>query len=360
MLKTSPAVFAVGHEYQIMFYTEGAAFVSVRVGESEFFDESNGIMRSLRNIHRIAVPMTLLDSARAYTVVEEKVIERLPYFSKTEPVVEHRYDFVPVPEKGARAFHIADAHGQTDGPVAACAAFGDVDFLIFNGDILNDSGNPDNFYNIYDMASRITGGTKPVIFSRGNHDLRGIHAESFADYTPNRAGYTYYTFRLGSVWGIVLDCGENKNDDRAEYGHSVRCHPFRLRETEYIKSVIADAEHEYLAPGVETRLVIVHNPFTRQLGDPFNIEVELYTEWARMLRENVKPHLMICGHVHTFDIDEVGGKHDQLGQPCTVVTSSYLASGISGGTGFVFGDDGIEVAFTLANGESRGREILGK
>lgn len=246
MLTTSPAVFAVNREYQIMFYTDAPAFVSVKIANREFFDESNGIMRSLRNIHRVTVPMKLLDEACAYTVCEEPLIERKPYFTETKEIAETEYSFKPVPKKNARAYHIADAHNYIDSPVAASRVFGDVDFLIFNGDILNDSGDMNNFFNIYEIASKITGGSRPVVFSRGNHDLRGIYAETFADYTPSHNGNTYYTFRLGSIWGIVLDCGEDKDDSHPEYGHSVRCHPFRMRETEFIKKTTANAETDIL------------------------------------------------------------------------------------------------------------------
>jgi len=352
MLKTNPSVFAVGNEYQIMLYTENESFVWVRIGEKEYYDAANGIMRSLQNIHRVTVPAKLLNEAKEYTVCVEPLIERLPYFSKTEPVEETRYSFTPVPDENPRAFHISDAHGWIDKIVEAAENFGEVDFLIFNGDILNHSGNQEEFRNIYEISSRITKGERPVVFSRGNHDLRGLHAESFADYTPNRNGFTYYTVRLGSVWAIILDCGEDKDDSHAEYGHSVRCHPFRVIQTEYIKEVIANAESEYLSEGVKTRLVIVHNPFTQQRGEPFNIETEIYTEWANLLRENVKPNLMICGHLHNVAVNEVGCEEDKLGNPCTVVIASHRGNDDFGGIGFTFGESEISMKYTDNNGKS--------
>ena len=58
MLKTAPAVFAVKHSYQIMVSTTVPALFWVRVGDTEYFDESNGIMRSLSDLHRVCVPMS--------------------------------------------------------------------------------------------------------------------------------------------------------------------------------------------------------------------------------------------------------------------------------------------------------------
>ena len=74
--------------------------------------------------------------------------------------------------------------------MAAAKAFGDIDFLILNGDILDHSGDPSKFANIYIICSEITGGNIPVVFSRGNHDLRGNYAEKFADYIENKDAFS--------------------------------------------------------------------------------------------------------------------------------------------------------------------------
>jgi hypothetical protein len=133
-----------------------------------------------------------------------------------------------------------------------------------------------------------------------------------------------------------------------------------LRETEFIKKVIANAEEEYLAPDVETRLVIVHNPFTQKIGDPFDIEEEIYTEWARLLGDHVKPHAMLCAHVHKFSVDEPGSKNDALGQPCTVVVGSLRENDVFGGVGFVFGDSEIDLTFTTNEGRVVARDAVKK
>ena len=105
--------------------------------------------------------------------------------------------------------------------------------MVLNGDIQDDSSKLENFNTIFEIAARLTNGEKPVVFSRGNHDMRGACAELFPDYTPTDNGNTYYTFRLGSIWGMVLDSGEDKDDSYKEYGHLVCCHGFRERQIEF-------------------------------------------------------------------------------------------------------------------------------
>ncbi|MBQ1951031.1 MAG: metallophosphoesterase [Clostridia bacterium] len=358
MLKTSPAVFAVGNQYQIMVETTSECLMSVKIGENTYFDESNGIMNSLSPLHRVSVPMQALDNAKEYTVCMRPIIERKPYFTKTQEPQEFAFAFRPIPQKNIRAYHIADAHNQIERPVKAAKAFGNIDLLILNGDVIDHSGNPEKFANIYEICSLLTSGAIPVIFSRGNHDMRGNFAERFADYTPNQHGNTYYTFRLGSIWGMLLDCGEDKVDTNSEYGFTVACHHFRERQTEYIKAVIADAEKEYAAPGVKTRLIISHNPFTQKLMAPFDIEEDIYREWASLLKEHVKPNLMVCGHTHKYGVSFVGGENDNYGQPCPVVIASEPQPDRFIGCGFIINGTQTDVVFTDSDGNTLSKETL--
>ncbi len=345
MLKTAPAVFAVGKTYQIMAAVTVPALFSVRVGEQTYYDAANGIMCSLSEMHRVSVPMEALDKAGEYTVCVRPLIERKPYFTETAPEEMYTYAFHPVPQSGARAYHIADAHNRIEEPIRAARVFGDIDFLIFNGDVIDHSGDPSKFSNIYEICAALTGGAKPAVFSRGNHDMRGNFAEKFAEYTPNDRGNTYYTFRLGSIWGVVLDCGEDKPDHHPEYGYTVACHAFREQQTAFLKEAIARANEEYDAKGVATRIVVVHNPFTCTHPAPFDIEREIFDEWTNLLRTYIHPHVMICGHLHRLEI--LGSDN----APCMVVSGSKPGENYFAGCGYVFNGENVEVIFTDSNGE---------
>lgn len=348
----SPAVFAVGDEYQIMVPVARRSLMWAKVGGKDYFDDSNGIIRSLEKIHRICIPAKELDKAGEYTICERKIVWRKPYFPILRPETQTRYEFRPVKAENPRAYHISDTHNQVENPVKAAKAFGDMDFLILNGDIPNHSGHPRYFRTIYEICSQITHGNIPVVFARGNHDLRGLYAEKIADYTPNLNGKTYYTFRLGSIWGLVLDCGEDKSDDHEEYGGTVCCHYFREKQTAFLENVIKNAENEYLAEGITHRLVICHNPFAFRIHPPFDIEEELFTYWLKLLRENVRPDVMICGHTHKFDISENGSKLDNRGQPCTTVIGTEKKDGYFACAGFEFGKDAIDVYRADSNGKN--------
>lgn len=360
MLKTLPAVFAVDKNYQIMVQLQCEALVSIQIGNKTYYDDSNGIMNSLSPIHRVCVPMEMLDQEKQYTVCIRPIVERKPYFTETKEPVAYRFAFAPVPETNIRVYHISDAHNAIDMPVKAAKTFGNIDLLILNGDVIDHSGDPEKFTNIYEICAQLTDGRVPVVFSRGNHDMRGNFAEKFADYTPSHHGNTYYTFRLSSIWGVILDCGEDKMDDHPEYGFTVACHAFRERQTEFLKTMVENADKEYNADEVKTKLVIVHNPFTQQRQSPFDIEADIYRQWASLLKTYVRPDLMICGHTHKYGIHKQGGEFDHLGQPCTVVIASEPQKERFIGCGFVIDEDQIEAVFTDSLGETLLKETIHK
>ena len=320
---TAPIVYAVKNNYQILVPVKCETVMWVKVGDRCFYDDSNGILRSASSTHKMTVPAELLDREKKYTVCYRIINERKPYFTDSGEIKTYESSFRPINGSPVHIYHIADAHNMVDAPVAAGEYFKDaLDLLVLNGDIPNHSGDIQYFTTIHEIAARLTGGRIPVVFSRGNHDTRGIYAEKIEDHTPTDNGRSYYTFRTGHVWGIVLDCGEDKPDAHEEYGNTICCEDFRRRETDYLKEVIENCKSEYQADGVKNRLVICHVPFTEKFKSPFDIEEDTYSEWCRLLREHIKPQLMLCGHIHNAYVSRVGCEKDDKGQPCTVVVAS--------------------------------------
>ena len=348
-----PAVFAVENTYQIMIPVRKETLLWVEVDGESYFDHSNGVLRSDTKIHRVSVPADALDRAGEYTVCFRNVIKRLPYYTQTGPIKRYAYKFRPIRSEGEiNIYHLADTHGEAVCSAKAGQYFGDdIDLLVLNGDIYDHSGREKNLFITFDLCEKITGGGHPCVFSRGNHDLRGSFAEKLTEYGPNSNGKSYYTFRLGRLWGIVLDCGEDKDDSHREYGNTVACSVFRREETKFLKEV-AEKE-EYLADGIDYRLVIVHSPFTHTQEPPFDIEDALYREWAHILKTKIKPQLILSGHLHETLISEIGSEFDDKGQPCPVVVGSRSVGNRIKTTDFIgcavtLNSDEAKVEFTNA------------
>lgn len=347
MLKYAPAVFITGDQYMIMVRTQEHCFLSVQIGDQAFPDAVNGVMRSCDLTHTVYVPMALLDEARHYAVTVTRVLERKTYYTQAGESKTYDYDFAPVLCGHARVFHLADTHRNQTAPIACGKAYGPIDLLILNGDVLSDCVSENDFDHVLVFTDALTGGHVPTLHVRGNHDGRGPLAEKMDALMPKVDGKTYFTFRVGDIWGVVLDCGEDKPDDHIQYGGTSCCHAFRQAQTAFLQRVIARKDAEYNAPGVRHKWVICHHPFTFKLPEPFDIELDTYAAWAKLLKEHVQPEFLLSGHLHLTAICPPGNPLDNLGQPCTLLLGSADKDGeeYHAGMGLDITPQGVKVTF---------------
>ena len=351
IMKTTPAVFAVGNEYQIMVPVSASAIMWVQIGNRKFYDDSNGILRSDTDMHRMCVPMKVLDEAEKYTVCWREVHERKPYSPLLGEEQSMSFAFRPLKSDPIRAYMISDAHGLLEQPVAAgkkfAESYGGIDLLILNGDILSNSGDSANFILYYQIIEQLTGGEAPAIISRGNHDLRGKCAEKLVDYMPGCNGKSYFTIRLGSLWAILLDLGEDKEDSHTEYNGTICCQEFRIRETDFFRQVAENPDGEYAAAGVKHPIVISHVPFTRLDMAPVEEEQALYRQWVELLNEKVKPEFILSGHTHWQYIAMPDGKYDGYGMHFPTVVGALVdrENPYFAGCGIIWNGEETQVVF---------------
>ncbi len=351
VLKCTPAVFAVGDEYQIMVPVTTDVVMWVKVGEECYYDDCNGALRSAVPVHKMTVPAEELNAAGQYTVCYRRIYGRRAYYTSREKEVhEATFNFRAPKADKLVCYHISDTHDTIEAPIRALRYFesqyGKIDLLILNGDIMTMSVSAGVFDLMYELFERATAGEVPILYARGNHDTRGAFAERVMDYTPSGTdGASYYTVRFANIWALVLDTGEDKGDDHIEYTDTAAFHGFRKRETKFLEKVVAAKEYE--GEGIRHKLLISHTPFTKQNKEPFNIEEDRYKYWASLIGESIKPELMMCGHLHTLEYCPIGGKYDAFGQPCPMVIGSkpdkehnYFAA-----VGYIFTEDGIEAVF---------------
>lgn len=362
-----PGVFLVEQDYEIILLCGCPAMASVVVDGRTFTDSINGVMRSDTDVHKIKVPTSLLDKAKAYRVHITPLADHCNYYPKPSPTEAYEYGFTPVPAEGeVKAYVLADTHGQVTVPAETALAHGDFDLLLLLGDIGDSAATKEQVTTLHHLTSAITGGRFPTVYVRGNHDTRGYMAEHLHEYIPTRNGATYYTFRTGSVWGVVLDCGEDKPDTNIEYGLPetggvADFLPFRNAQTDYLRSLVENADNTYKAEGITRRIALCHINFT-YTDRPFNDKnPTLYEKWIGWLNE-IGIDMLICGHEHRVGLqpDDYfhGNPTPQFG---TLLTSAHCdhpkpmggghASGEFTGTALTFTEDGVKYVFTNHKGE---------
>ncbi len=351
-------MYCVESNYQILVITDKPAIVKIFVGGREYNDAFGGIYPSDKLYHRITVPMEELDLARAYTVSATEMLNRRPYFPILGEHIERTWRFDPVPtDRPIRAYAISDVHTKVENTVAAQKAFGDTpDLLLFIGDVAHDIDSLDAIMFLPEVISRLTHGSKPVVFTRGNHDARGVIASSFGEYMGTDNGNPFFTFRLGGIWGVILDCGEDKADDHEEYNGTICMSPFRRAQTEMLHRLLETKPYE--APGIKHRICLCHVPFTHSLGEPpFDIEKDTYREWTRCLGE-MHIDALLCGHEHNAAVIMPGNPDEDLyGQrfPTLILTTIFRSESgerCARHAGMIFDDDRISLRFTDSLGGS--------
>lgn len=349
-LRFYPTVFAVKNDYQIFVTTHGETIVSVKVNGKLYHDEIAGVMRSKVPVHIVSVPQCELNKAKEYTIIYRRVLKRNYYGVDLDEPVEISFNFKPIESDKINIYHIADSHRLRKSVIEAGKYFGeDLDLLIFNGDVYE--CELEDFYCQLKFASEITKGEKCVVASRGNHDVRGAFGEDYAKYNPTDNGMPYFTFRVGSVWGIVLDCGEDAADDYPKGSCIPVFRPFKEKQTEFIREVAKAKEYE--EDGIKHRLLISHHPIGMKLPAPYDIDEDLYEEWSKIVYNEMRPELSLFGHTHEAVICEEGGKCDAYGyqKGLAVIGSKPDFSEKAGfiGCGIVLSDKEPEIFFSDEN-----------
>ena len=293
----NPVVYAVGEEYQITFTTKAKGTAWVRIDGVEYNDTYSGYRETENTIHKISVPMEVLDNAKAYTIYTKSMLLRGPYSSLQGKTISKDYAWKGVtPEDGLNYYVFSDNHNTTKTPYAAATYFGDdLDFLISCGDTVSWIDREADLTNLLRLAGDITKGQVPVIYARGNHETKGVKAHEYYQYVGADDEKYYYTFRLKNIWGIVLDIGEDHADDFIEYYGAAKFDDYRDEQIEFLDQVIANADTEYDAPGVDYRIAVSHIPLTIKYENDHAGKHK--DAWVERLNQ-MKLTMLYGGHIH--------------------------------------------------------------
>jgi hypothetical protein len=164
------------------------------------------------------------------------------------------------------------------------------DFLVHTGDAFHWIDTEDQLLrNWLTPTAAGLAHVKPLMFARGNHEMRGPFARRLFDYVPTVEGRFYYARDAGPVHLLVLDTGEDKPDETNVYAELNRTTPYR------------DAEYEWLAHHTRTdarfasapfRVAVMHQPQWGWLADGNQ-------RWIQ-LASDAGVDLVIAGHRHRF------------------------------------------------------------
>lgn len=287
-----PVVYAVEDTYQIVFSTNHSATAWVEIGGEKYYDLFAGSMKSEDTVHKITVPQQKLDAAKSYSIHAEKMIYRGPFGGFKDNEISKRYDFRPVnADDGLDYYTVTDAHHAAEGVINAAMAVQNLDFLVILGDSVGMVEYEKDVQYTNLIAHAITGGEMPVVYARGNHEIKGAYAEELHKYVGSKNESFYYWFTLSDVFGITLDLGEDHDAGWWEYYGTDQFALYHEEQTEFLRKLVEQKPYE----GYKYTLVACHIPI--QFVNSRKDHVEVKATWTQLLNQ-IQPDLAVYGHQH--------------------------------------------------------------
>lgn len=291
----SPVVYAVEDSYQIVFSTRNNSNVSVVVGDTSYYDTYAGSDDSETLIHKVVVPMDVLDEKKSYTITARSIFYRGPFGGFTGRTISEKHSFYPVDSSdGINYFSVSDVHGAVDAAASAASYYGDkLDFFVMDGDIVSMVNNSIDANLANKLAYKVTKGERPVVYARGNHETKEEYANKLYRHVGATSdGNFYYYFRLKEVFGLVLDIGEDHEEDWWEFYETAHFTDYQNAQLKMIENLDPS-----LYASSKYRMVVCHIPLMhinyRKNFYDFKIK-------ATSLLNTLNLDMNIMGHQHQF------------------------------------------------------------
>lgn len=214
----------------------------------------------------------------------------------------------------------------------------DYDFVIFNGDCIDDPKDRDQVTHFMKILTEGVHGERiPTFFIRGNHEIRNAYSIGLRKHMDYAGGRTFGGFNWGDTRIVVLDCGEDKKDDHREYSGLNDFTHLRMEQVDFLKGELSSKEFKE----AKKRILVHHIPIygwkNGNLCEPL---------W-RPLLENAPFDLAVNGHMHSYAFHPKGACEN----PYPVVVGG--GKSVESATVMVLTKDGDELHLKVLNHEGK-------
>lgn len=330
-----PWLSAVGeNEFTVCWITNTESAVWVEVAPDDktnfyaaerpkYYETFQG-RRVIGKLHKVRIAGLEKGTAYRYRIFSEQVLlnqgrRRMFYATPLGSDVLSRKPYRAVtldPDRKSVKFAVFNDMHEHDSVLRAEGkpiAEGGYDFVLFNGDMTSQMESVSDIeVNYLRTASAMFGSDIPIFFARGNHENRGADSYDFLNLFPTSTGNTYYTFRQGPAFFVVLDGGEDKPDSDI-HNLGLSCYDrFREDEAVWLKGVVASDEYR----NAPVRIVVIHMP--PQANGWWGVR-EIQRLFVPILN-GTNVALMISGHTHKAEWHAAGSSPNHCDFPIFVNT----------------------------------------
>ncbi len=273
----------------------GVRFKAEKDGQSKIIWNTLSGKRIARKNHRFQLKKLLSD-----TVYDYEIVTLDTNTAKITPVSSGSFKTFPATGVDSSFMIISDTQVAPDIRQTAVKnmlklpEFSKADFVVSLGDVAENFDNFEmHYFNWFLNGFYRKNQLKPLTIVKGNHEYRG----NGSDIYPEHFGRSYYSFRHGEVFFIVLDTGEG-GDTVWQPGHHLLftdTAQLLAEQQEWLERITASEAFKSAA----YRIVLSH-------ASPFKYHAKFYGNTVRKLAGKfffgAKPahriDLWLCAHVH--------------------------------------------------------------
>ncbi|MCC9073766.1 metallophosphoesterase [Flavobacterium sp. F-65] len=296
----------------IMWLTNQLCLNWVEYGETEQLGTkaeqcAHGMMNTNSRINTVTLTNLKPNTTYYYKVFSKQILDFRPYKITFGDIISsetYRFQTLDPKTKDVSWLILNDIHDRPEsfGELIQLNQNKPYDFVFLNGDMFDYQTDENQIINHLLHPCSLFSTEKPFMFVRGNHETRGKYSRNLLDYYYNYDKKEYYSFKMGSVFTIVLDTGEDKKDSHPVYGGTVNYDSYREEQAIWLEKQMKSKAFK----NAPFRVVMMHIPHYH------SDEEHGTTECRRLfgsLFEKYKIDLFVAGHTHEYGMFEPNKEH---------------------------------------------------
>ena len=246
------------------------------------------------SIHKIRLEGLTPGQTYYYRVCSQEILQYKAYSKKFGHTAKSDFYSFTAPKDDADSFTAIifnDLHQRTAVFEALLKQVKDVDydFVVFNGDCIDDPANHDQATRFISLLTEgIHGDRTPTLFIRGNHEIRNAYSIGLRKHFDYVGGKTYGAFNWGDTRIVMLDCGEDKTDDHREYSGLNDFTQLRNEQVSFMEQEL----NSKVFKKADKRILIHHIPL-------YGCKNLCWDLWEPLLKK-APFHVAINAHTHQF------------------------------------------------------------
>jgi len=208
-----------------------------------------GLIQANNTVNKIRLANLTPGTTYYYRVCSREITDLQPYsVTYGDTIHSSVYSFI-TPELNAASTKVVILNDMQDNPaifdtLLSKVQTNDYDFVFLNGGVFSYlTDETQVITNMIAPCTKVFASQKPFMMSMGNHETKGIFARSFDKYVQfPESKKKYYSYKSGPVFFIVLDSGEDKEDNDPEYAGLVNFDTYRQEQVQWLEDQLTSAE----------------------------------------------------------------------------------------------------------------------